>query len=164
VLTDGVVDPHPPVTRALQKVAAKLRAAGHDVIEFKPQIDLWQAALTTWALYFQTGAKEVFHYLRLSGQPPIPQFQHNLKVFKSRELTVTEAFKHNTEQAVYKGAYVKAWDATISKTSTGQPMDYIVCPSATMAGSPHDFPLWWGYFTAWNLIDYPSIIMPFKDF
>lgn len=30
ILTDGVVDPHPPVTRALKETAEKLKAAGHE--------------------------------------------------------------------------------------------------------------------------------------
>ena len=40
----------------------------------------------------------------------------------------------------------------------------ILCPCAPMAGVPHDFPVWWGYTTIWNLLDYPSIIMPITDF
>jgi amidase len=164
MVTDGVVDPHPPVTRALKEVASKLRAAGHDVIEFKPPVDLWQAALTTWALYFQTGAKEIKAALAASGEPPIAQFQHNLDVFQTRELAAAEIFKCHNDQLAYKAAFVKAWDATINETSTRQPIDCIICPSATMAGSPHDFPLWWGYTTIWNLIDYPSIIMPIESF
>jgi amidase len=164
MVTDGVVDPHPPVTRALNEVASKLRAAGHDVIEFKPPVDLWQAALTTWALYFQTGAKEIKAALAASGEPPIAQFQHNLDVFQTRELAAAEIFKCHNDQLAYKAAFVKAWDATINETSTRQPIDCIICPSATMAGSPHDFPLWWGYTTIWNLIDYPSIIMPIESF
>jgi len=162
--TDGVVDPHPPVTRALGEVAAKLRVTGHEVIEFKPPVDLWKAALATWALYFQTGAKETKEYLAASRETAIPQFQHNLEVFKTRELKVAEVFQHHREQAACKAAFVKAWDATMHETSTGQPIDCIICPSATMAGCPHDFPLWWGYTTIWNLLDYPSVIMPFKEF
>jgi amidase len=33
---DGVVMPHPPIIRGLEEAAAKLRAAGHEVIEFAP--------------------------------------------------------------------------------------------------------------------------------
>lgn len=33
-----------------------------------------------------------------------------------------------------------------------------------MAGVPHDFPVWWGYTSLWNLLDYPSTIIPLKDF
>jgi amidase len=60
--SDGIVDPHPPIQRALRETAEKLRAAGHEgtknvtvkllllmvpVFEFKPPFDLWEAAETT---------------------------------------------------------------------------------------------------------------------
>ena len=154
--TDGIVDPHPPVRRAMAETVAKLKAAGHEVIDFKLPFDAWQAALTTWALYFQTGAKEHLALAKAAGEPLIPQFLFNFEVFKTRELTVPELFKHNCDSAAYKIAFQRAWDA--------HDIDCILCPSAPMAGSPHDFPIWWGYTTLWNLLDYPSIIMPIKDF
>ena len=33
---DGVVKPHPPVTRVLEDVAAKLEMAGHEIISWTP--------------------------------------------------------------------------------------------------------------------------------
>lgn len=154
--TDGVVDPHPPIQRALRETATKLRAAGHEVFEFPLPFDMWEAALTTWALYFQTGAKEHKALAAAAGEPFIPQFSHNFEVFKTKELTVPELFAHNNQQAAFKAAFQQAWDA--------QRMDCIIMPNAPMAGVPHDFPLWWGYTTIWNLLDYPSVIMPISDF
>lgn len=34
IWTDGETTPHPPITRALQETVEKLRAAGHEVIEW----------------------------------------------------------------------------------------------------------------------------------
>ncbi|KAK1818962.1 hypothetical protein LTR12_006650 [Friedmanniomyces endolithicus] len=155
MLSDGVVDAHPPIQRAIQETAAKLKAAGHDVCDFAPPFDFWEAALTTWALYFQTGAREMRAVLAETGEPPIKQFEHNFDVFKTKELTVPELFKRNVEQTAYKVAFQQAWDAA--------GVDCIVCPCAPAAGVPHDFPLWWGYTTIWNLLDYPSVVVPVKD-
>jgi amidase len=33
---DGVVKPHPPITRVLDEVAAKLQRAGHELVEWTP--------------------------------------------------------------------------------------------------------------------------------
>jgi amidase len=33
---DGVVMPHPPVLRAIDEAVEKLKAAGHEIVEFKP--------------------------------------------------------------------------------------------------------------------------------
>lgn len=55
-----------------------------------------------------------------------------------------------------------AWSAAGS--ADGAEMDVIICPAAPAAGIPHDFPVWWGYTSIWNLLDYPSIIMPMEGF
>jgi amidase len=79
------------------------------------------------------------------------------------ELEVTSFFlQRNTEQAGYKRKFIEAWSKTASTTSTGRPMDGLICPVAASAGIPHDFPLWWGYTSLFNLIDYPSIVLPLK--
>jgi amidase len=71
--------------------------------------------------------------------------------------------QRNTEQAGYKRKFMEAWSKTASTTSTGRPMDGLICPVAASAGIPHDFPLWWGYTSLFNLIDYPSIVLPLKN-
>lgn len=43
-------------------------------------------------------------------------------------------------------------------------MDALICPPAPCASFPHDFPLWWGYTSIWSLLDYPSTILPVRDF
>ncbi|KAH8697760.1 putative amidase [Talaromyces proteolyticus] len=162
--TDDVVTPHPPVTRALKEVASRLQAAGHDIIDFKPPIDLWEAAITTWTLYFQNGVDETKAALSSTGEPLIAQFQYNLDAFNVRKHTVAEILESHKKQDAYKASFIKKWNTTANETTTGQPIDCIIAPSAPLAGSPHDFCLWWGYMTIWNLLDYPSTIMPLKDF
>lgn len=134
ISTDGVVDPHPPIKRALLETSEKLRAAGHEVTEYEKPFDFWAAALVTWALYFQTGAREHHDTLAIANEPPIPQFAYNHKVFNIKELTVAELFKLNVQQAEFKAAFQQAWDA--------QEIDVILCPCAPMVGVPHDFPVW----------------------
>lgn len=153
---DGVVSPHPPVQRALRETAASLQREGHEVVEFRFPFDLWEAALTTWAIYLQTGAKEHKDILNAAGEPGIAQFLSYLETFQTRELSVPELFAHNSTVGTYKAAFQQAWDAS--------GIDCLICPSSPMAGVPHDFPVWWGYTSIWNLLDYPSIIMPVKKF
>lgn len=35
---DGVVHPHPPITRVLKETVAKLEAAGHEIVEWEPSL------------------------------------------------------------------------------------------------------------------------------
>ncbi|EME83614.1 uncharacterized protein MYCFIDRAFT_47042 [Pseudocercospora fijiensis CIRAD86] len=154
--TDGVVDPHPPVQRALGEATAKLTAAGHEIVDFKFPFDLWQAAQTAWALYLQTGAREHKAILQSADEPAIAQFSSYLNTFHTRELSVPELFAHNTAVATYKSLFHNAWEAS--------GIDCIMCPSASMAGVPHNFSVWWEYTAIWNLLDYPSIFIPLKEF
>ncbi|EMC96862.1 hypothetical protein BAUCODRAFT_492129 [Baudoinia panamericana UAMH 10762] len=152
--TDGVVEPHPPVQRALRESAARLHAAGHEVVDFRAPFDCWQAAMTTFALYFQTGAKEAKALLEMAGEPPIHQFDYNLKIFGVKELTAPEIFHHSRQQAACKARFQQAWDEA--------KIDCLLCPVAPQAAVPHDFPVWWGYTSLFNLLDYPSVVMPVK--
>jgi amidase len=68
----------------------------------------------------------------------------------------------NNRQAEWRYQFAETWHNTRSKTSTDRPIDCLICPCAPSAGFPHGFPVWWGYFSLWNLTDYPSIILPLK--
>ncbi|OAP53724.1 hypothetical protein AYL99_12096 [Fonsecaea erecta] len=162
--TDGVVEPHPPCSRALRETAAKLRAAGHEVIEFQPPFNCWEAADTTWRLWFQTGAKESKGLVASAGEPLYPTFSWYLETFNIQPLTVPELFALNTKQAEYRQKMAEAWYNTKSQTGTGRPIDALICPSAPSASFPHGHPVWWGYLSLWNILDYPSIIVPVKNF
>ncbi|RVX67712.1 hypothetical protein B0A52_07835 [Exophiala mesophila] len=165
ILTDGVVDPHPPVARALKETAEKLKAAGHDVFEYKLPFDAWEAALTTWALYWQTGAAEANQFIASSGESPLIPYARNLEIFKTRALTTQELFSYNAKQLNYKWEFAQSWQDNTSSTDAGpsKAVDAIICPVAPAASIPHSFPVWWGYTSLWNLLDYPSVIVPVKD-
>ena len=55
------------------------------------------------------------------------------------------------------------WDETAKRTSTGKPIEALICPVSPSAGYPHDFLPWWGYTSLFNLVDWPSTILPVKD-
>ncbi|OAA55296.1 Amidase [Niveomyces insectorum RCEF 264] len=161
---DGVVTPHPPIQRSINETVQRLEAAGHKVIEFQPPLDFWEMAQDLWKLYFQTGAKETKALVAASGEPLTENFSWYLDTFKIKELTVPELFKLNTKLGQYRRQFYQIWTATKEQTGTGRPMDGLICPCAPSAGFPHEFPVWWGYFALWNLLDYPSTILPLKGF
>lgn len=45
-------------------------------------------------------------------------------------------------------------------TSTGRPVDAILCPVAPTLAPPHTTVRWWGYSSYWNLCDYPGAVFP----
>lgn len=68
---DGVVRPHPPITRALTEVKAKLEAAGMEVVDWKPEghDECWNL---TQALYYEDGGKFVKDLIARGGEPLLP--------------------------------------------------------------------------------------------
>ena len=98
------------------------------------------------------------------GEPVISTFAWYLDTWKIKQLSIDEAFDSNTLQAGFKRGMAEAWAATKAKTGTGRPIDALIGPCAPSASFPHDFPVWWGYYSLWNLLDYPTTILPVKSF
>lgn len=55
---------------------------------------------------------------------------------------------------------MQRWNDTALQTSSGEPIDVLLCPAAPLQGTPHDVKPWWGYSSQWNLLDYPSGVLP----
>ncbi|KAH8173611.1 amidase domain-containing protein [Sarocladium implicatum] len=156
---DGVVMPHPPVLRGLEEAAAKLRSAGHEVIEFTPYQHqrAWDIA---FPLYYTTGAKEIKSHIAATNEPWFPAVEglHTDPIL--HDLTSSEIYDLQAAQDDYKKEYLKHWDATAKQTSTAKPIDALLCPINPCASYPHDTLTWWGYSAQWNLLDYPGVIIP----
>uniref|UniRef100_A0A8H7N5D9 Amidase domain-containing protein n=1 Tax=Bionectria ochroleuca TaxID=29856 RepID=A0A8H7N5D9_BIOOC len=153
---DGTVMPHPPILRALRESAEKLRKAGHEVINIKIPIDFWEASEVYMRLYYQCGIEDSTKLLAEAGETMMPAAQKCVIYTESKtNLLAREKLSR------YREILSDFWDGT--KTSTGRPMDGILCPVSSVAGYPHDFLPYWGYTCFFNLVDYPSTILPVKD-
>ncbi|KAF4499244.1 aconitate hydratase 1 [Fusarium agapanthi] len=138
-------------------VVVLLIQAGHEVVDFKPPFDCWQALKTTFDVYYQGGADGTIAALEESGEPIIPAFADLLKVFNVRKLPASEILQLSGKVRDYKGQFLAAWD----KTANGsRPIDALICPPAPGVSYPHDFKTYWGYTSLFNLIDYPAAILP----
>ncbi|EXJ84240.1 hypothetical protein A1O3_04907 [Capronia epimyces CBS 606.96] len=156
---DQVVMPHPPILRALDDAATKLKAAGHEVVEFTPYQHqrAWDIA---YPLYYATGGKEMQAHLDVTGEP-WPKAAAKLSANPDlREQSASELYALHNAQDTYKKEYLKHWNATAKLTSTARPIDALLCPINPCASYPHDFLTWWGYAAQWNLLDYPGVIIP----
>lgn len=70
---DGVVQPHPPMTRALREVAEACRKAGMEVVDWDCEgLDHKKGWEITSALYWPDGGEEILKYLEDSGEPILP--------------------------------------------------------------------------------------------
>lgn len=120
--------------------------------------------MTTRKLFFQTGFEEGKAVLASAEEDLVPGVAFTLKAFNTTILSVKELFACNNLMAKYKVQMAELWNSTISRTSTGRPIDAILCPSSAVVGAPHDTPGYVGYTSLWNILDYPAATIPWKEF
>jgi amidase len=70
---DGVVQPHPPMTRALKEVAEACRKAGMQVVDWdSASLDHRKGWEILSSLYWPDGGEEIMGVLKKSGEPVLP--------------------------------------------------------------------------------------------
>ncbi|PQE22960.1 hypothetical protein CJF30_00008553 [Rutstroemia sp. NJR-2017a BBW] len=162
---DGVVKPHPPVTRALKQVAEKLKdKSSIELVDWKPyKHDLaWDLAAN---LYFSDGAAQELEAIKESSEPMRPMSDHiitNNPHVQSH--TIHSLWESHVRRDIYRTEYAKVWNETAtSKGPHGEPqgmVDVILCPVGPGVAPKLDTSKWWGYTAQWNLLDYPALVFP----
>jgi amidase len=93
---DGIVQPHPPMTRALREVAEACRKAGMEVVDWKCEdLDHQKGWDIISALYWPDGGKEVLDLIKESGEPILPL----TKFIIHEQPTVKELTQHELWKA-----------------------------------------------------------------
>ncbi|PQE24351.1 glutamyl-tRNA amidotransferase subunit protein [Rutstroemia sp. NJR-2017a BVV2] len=162
---DGVVKPHPPVTRALKQVVEKLKDKSNiELVDWKPyKHDLaWDLAAN---LYFSDGAAQELEAIKESSEPLRPMSEHiitNNPHVQSH--TIHSLWESHVRRDIYRAEYAKLWNETAtSKGPHGEPqgmVDVILCPVGPGVAPKLDTSKWWGYTAQWNLLDYPALVFP----
>lgn len=158
---DGVVKPHPPVTRAIRELTEKLKEVpGVEVVDWKPykHDHAWEIISS---LYFADGAKEEREAIDASGEPwrPLSSFiiTENPLV---KHLSISEVWSWTKKRENYRAKYAEVWNQTAVDNDPGSEVDVILCPVGPGAAPPLDHARYWGYTSQWNLLDYPSLVFP----
>ncbi|KAH7070144.1 amidase signature domain-containing protein [Paraphoma chrysanthemicola] len=158
--TDGVVNPMPPVRRAVETLVAALENAGHEVIEWTPPSHktINDTGFNSWI--FDAG-KDVKGAFALSGEPMADQvkFYETLETeFKASEIATT-----NVELRRLKKEYLDYWNGTVDKTTTGRPVDAVISPLAPFPAARPGKYTYYGYSTWVNALDYTSVVVPITN-
>ncbi|KAJ6084348.1 hypothetical protein N7486_011148 [Penicillium sp. IBT 16267x] len=152
---DGITRVHPPITRAQNALRAALTAAGHEVIDWIPENHLEGTAILD-IVYKADGGKDIRDECEASGEPILP----GLGEGASKHLTVWESWQLNQRRDAYRKTYLDAWNASVSKTSTGRAVDAIISPVAPFVASVLTENDNLDYTSIWNLLDYPAVVFP----
>jgi amidase len=177
IRTDHNVTPTPPIKRALETAANKLVEAGHEVIEFDSLLlkDAFQLAND---IFGADGGEDFKRALDPIGEPLIPGISPTQNSLK----TVSEFWQLNYAKELVQQGFLAQWLATAAQTSTGRPIDGLLCPPAPITavlpgGNRHagytgcvrrfGLPLYFLMLTAllphrsmFNLLDVPVLCFP----
>ena len=155
--TDGVVNPMPPVRRAIEELVAALEKAGHEIVGWSPPSHktITDTGFKSWIF---DGGADVKAAFALSGEPMSDQ----VKFYDSldREFTASEIAATNVELRSLKKEYLDYWNSTKQKTSTGRPVDAVICPLAPFPAARPGKYTYYGYSTFVNVLDYTSVTVP----
>lgn len=114
---DGLVRPTPPVTRALADAVAKLRAAGHEVVDWDPR-DQKEAVTLLGKMFLADGGESIRRVLARTGEP----FRPELGMYqKAAPLSMYDMWQVHLQRNDLQKRYFDRW------AEAG--IDAILCPT-----------------------------------
>ncbi|KAL3427906.1 acetamidase [Phlyctema vagabunda] len=148
---DGVVSPHPPVARCLRETADALGRAGHTIIPWRSSLHPDIIATINEA-YFLDGAEEYYEVMKQGNEPPVPIIKMLLDKTHPKHCTARETWKINQRRNALQTIYAAELNAA--------ELDFILCPVNASVASAHGESTYWGYTSAFNLLDYTGAVLP----
>ncbi|KAL6702271.1 amidase signature domain-containing protein [Trichoderma pleuroticola] len=155
-LDDGVVRPHPPVTRVLQQAAAALRAAGHEVIDWPQDLHAESIQLID-DLFVVDGGQDIRQMVEAGGEPFIPAIESLVNAGDA--ISVYNYWQLNKRKAALRQAHLDKWKS-VKSPATGRTVDAILMPVMPHSAVPHQASRYTGYTKVWNLVDYVALALP----
>jgi len=168
-----VVRPFPPMKRALEMTKAALVAAGHKVIDWGAHrhLEIYKNAET---IFVADGNEDYQRHCDESGEPLImsmrpdhyddsfPFIQPFVKtlVGPPRSHSTYEFWQLHKEKRALRKSYLDHWEATVSETGTGRPVDAIISPATAYPAPPHGLNTDSFYTTIVNAMDYATCCFP----
>ena len=80
-------------------------------------------------------------------------------VNKGKPISVYDYWQLNKQKHAAQKRYLDLWNSTKSPSS-GQPIDVLLCPVMPHSAVPHRKCRWVGYTKVFNVVDYPSVVIP----
>jgi len=167
--SDGITVPHPPVTRALEMTKAALEAAGHTVVDWVPyrhkdicnnMFHVFNAgALDDYIATTASTGEPIIGSMDITENEVVAQtdFRPGLDRNPVSAYQLWQIQKLKTE---LRQEYLAHWNATVSSSGTGRPVDALVSPCAPYAAPPHGKNTDASFTMVWNALDYTCCVVP----
>ncbi|RDW93323.1 uncharacterized protein DSM5745_00645 [Aspergillus mulundensis] len=156
---DGVITPHPPISRAMEIVKEALQSKGHQLVDWE-----WPHHKETIDIHCSIargdGCHDVYDAVHLSGEPFVPEIRNLFPNGKPRApLPLPEYEEVVRQMKDYRKRYLDYWTSTAERTGD-RPVEALLSPVTPYAGVlPGKFyPS--TYTSAVNVLDYASVVIP----
>ncbi|KAI8627357.1 amidase [Xylariaceae sp. FL1651] len=145
---DSVVLPTPPVSRALRHTVEKLKAAGHEVVDWSSK-DQREGLRLLERMFLADGGKAIKRELDRTGEPLRPEMQD---YGNTRELGALEYWHLHLDRQEYQKRHLDRW------RKAG--IDAILCPTTPYSTVENGKFKHVGYTGVYNVLDYSCISFP----
>ncbi|PNY29650.1 Acetamidase [Tolypocladium capitatum] len=142
---DGMVQPTPPVKRALRITVDKLRDAGHEIVEWDP-VDQKEGIVLLVQMLLADGGTAIRKELERAGEPFRPEL---LDYQTATELGTYEMWRLQSERTVFQNRYLDRWN------NAG--IDAILCPTIPFNTVKNGSFKHVAYTGVFNLLDYSCL-------
>ncbi|KAF1966664.1 amidase [Bimuria novae-zelandiae CBS 107.79] len=147
---DGIVQPTPPVTRALKETVEKLKAAGHEIV------GTWDSTLHRKAvellaqMFVADGGKSIRGLLAPTGEPWRPEMQ---AYSEAAELGTYDMWQLHLERSELQRKFLEQW-------TSYDGLDAILAPTTPYSTIAHGDFEYVGYTGVYNVVDYSVVSFP----
>lgn len=152
VMHDGVIQPQPPVTRALEWAKDKL--SSNSSIEVKP-FTLYRVADAIRNIrkaYTPDGGAAIKAGLEKTGEPMEKLTKWIIQDGEGPPYDLQQMFDMRCERDDFRCEFASHW--------TEQDVDVVLCPVFVGPACAHDTGLYWDYTAFWNYVDCPGVVVP----
>ena len=131
---DSLVQPQPPVLRALETAKAALIKAGHEVFEIMlPDMQVSYDIITR--VFFADGGEDIQRDLKASGEPVVPNILQAEGDY-AKPITLLEAWQLQKEKYAHQAKVLQFWKD--QKGASGRKMDGLLCACAPFGTARHN--------------------------
>lgn len=157
--------PTPAVQRAMDLLIQKLKAAGHEIVEWNPPVSTEELNNIAIEVYGADGYKEVDELCKASGEPIVPEI---LPIAGKSGLPKGVSHIHEHWDLARKRYEAQQkvdeyWRLSTAKlTKTGKPVDAILCPVLNVPSfkTPDVLKVSLDLTSQFNTLDYPTLVVP----
>ncbi|KAF5662235.1 general amidase [Fusarium heterosporum] len=145
---DGMVQPTPPVARALKVAREKLEKAGHTIVEWDP-VDQKEGADLLERMFLADGGQTIRKELERTDEPWRPEME-GYRV--ARDLSTSEMWRLHLERTAFQNRYLDRWNKA--------GIDAIICPTTPYSTLKHGSFRHVAYTGVFNVVDYSAVSFP----